>query len=801
MSQYSSNNSFPQMSASTNDTSSPSAFLNRKRNLTILQRNYLIKRIISPLSAQTSNNDYESIANLFYLLMSFNWNDDNHSNNNKNTLLQNLRGNSLWFYYCSSYFPFVANELLDNSCLLPDIVNKYLIERQTLSKCTIYKKNSPSFKKEKTFRTVKNLAQRLNNNNMNIEMLINELQRTADVVHEINKKKITSNIKNEFILTSKYDSNFSYDDYIRMDMEYHSKTIGKFIEYIKTQNEMKNVFLDESDPDDVVCVVCNDGDYEDDNLIVYCSICHITVHQKCYGINVIPKDDWICQACKIYGSNIDITKNLECVLCPVKGGAMKPCTLKKTSMFYSYLQSMRSGNAIMNINCNLSTSTSDSNTGSVVKTTYTTTSDEGLTCCATSTSTSNGVVNGLKTNVSNNADSDMVTINEKNALEHAWVHLSCALWIPEIIISNYELKDKIKGFENIGKKRFMEKCDICLLKGYGPTIKCEKCDLRFHVECARVNKFQLESTDNQIGEDKFHLFCQKHAPHKLVKSRELRKQRELDDIKQYSKLIEKHIDIYNKAHKQSPLRVYNKTKGERSLIDLSSNQIKLNNKEKRLFISAIRNLIADLSNFSIEVNSKDFSVITQPSTKTSFSYIDTLTPMKFPWYFLKETEPYLQCFKPIEIFRLYKSIVPNESEYNKLILKKSPNQKQHMNQHSVKVKEKQVTYCYCHKNNESFMIGCEMGDKCPNNGWYHLECVDELRNMTIEEITSDKFGKYYCPECRKMNNSPNEIESSNVHSTMNADDSLLMCGNRPNVCCDSNNNCSTNNKEEFMVLN
>jgi hypothetical protein len=135
------------------------------------------------------------------------------------------------------------------------------------------------------------------------------------------------------------------------------------------------------------------------------------------------------------------------------------------------------------------------------------------------------------------------------------------------------LKDKIKGFENIGKKRFMEKCDICLLKGYGPTIKCEKCDLRFHVECARVNKFQLESTDNQIGEDKFHLFCQKHAPHKLVKSRELRKQRELDDIKQYSKLIEKHIDIYNKAHKQSPLRVYNKTKGERSLIDLSSNML------------------------------------------------------------------------------------------------------------------------------------------------------------------------------------------------------------------------------------
>ena len=162
------------------------------------------------------------------------------------------------------------------------------------------------------------------------------------------------------------------------------------------------------------------------------------------------------------------------------------------------------------------------------------------------------------------------------------------------------------------KKRFMERCEICLLKGYGPTIKCERCELRFHVECARVNKFQLESTVNQMGENKFHIFCQRHAPHKLVKARELKKQREVDDIKQFANIIEKNIEQYNKSHKNATLSVYNKSKGERAVLDLSASKIKLNNKEKKSFINAIRNLALEISQLNIEVNTKDYSLI--PST-------------------------------------------------------------------------------------------------------------------------------------------------------------------------------------------
>lgn len=40
------------------------------------------------------------------------------------------------------------------------------------------------------------------------------------------------------------------------------------------------------------------------------------------------------------------------------------------------------------------------------------------------------------------------------------------------------------------------------MNGYGPTVKCENadCKVKFHVECARINKFQMEFIDNQNGE-------------------------------------------------------------------------------------------------------------------------------------------------------------------------------------------------------------------------------------------------------------------------------------------------------------
>ncbi|EGR30068.1 PHD-finger family protein, putative [Ichthyophthirius multifiliis] len=65
--------------------------------------------------------------------------------------------------------------------------------------------------------------------------------------------------------------------------------------------------------EDVNCQICNDGDYADDDLIVFCAKCNISVHQKCYGIPKIPNEDWICELCLNFGPN---GRFLRCPLCP-----------------------------------------------------------------------------------------------------------------------------------------------------------------------------------------------------------------------------------------------------------------------------------------------------------------------------------------------------------------------------------------------------------------------------------------------------------------------------------------------------
>ena len=77
--------------------------------------------------------------------------------------------------------------------------------------------------------------------------------------------------------------------------------------------------------EDFVCSICGDGDYEDDDLIVICSICEIGAHMKCYGIPVVPEGDWVCHGCKSFDSK-ETRSSIRCALCPIKGGCIKPTT-------------------------------------------------------------------------------------------------------------------------------------------------------------------------------------------------------------------------------------------------------------------------------------------------------------------------------------------------------------------------------------------------------------------------------------------------------------------------------------------
>ncbi|XP_018092192.1 protein Jade-1 isoform X1 [Xenopus laevis] len=142
--------------------------------------------------------------------------------------------------------------------------------------------------------------------------------------------------------------------------EFEKKCYDKMNHAIETEEGL-GIEYDE----DVVCDVCQSPDGEDGNEMVFCDKCNICVHQACYGILKVPEGSWLCRTCAL-------GVQPKCLLCPKKGGAMKPT---------------RSGTK--------------------------------------------------------------------------WVHVSCALWIPEVSIGSPEKMEPITKVSHIPSNRWALLCSLC----------------------------------------------------------------------------------------------------------------------------------------------------------------------------------------------------------------------------------------------------------------------------------------------------------------------------------------------------
>jgi NuA3 HAT complex component NTO1 len=77
---------------------------------------------------------------------------------------------------------------------------------------------------------------------------------------------------------------------------------------------------------DSKCAICDDGDCENSNAIVFCDGCDLAVHQECYGVPFIPEGQWLCRKCQLVGRG-----SVNCIFCPNTEGAFKQTTTSKWS--------------------------------------------------------------------------------------------------------------------------------------------------------------------------------------------------------------------------------------------------------------------------------------------------------------------------------------------------------------------------------------------------------------------------------------------------------------------------------------
>jgi hypothetical protein len=194
------------------------------------------------------------------------------------------------------------------------------------------------------------------------------------------------------------------------------------------------------------CAVCLVVELPGDELL-NCRDCRLAVHKSCYGIN--PERNtkkWFCDMCSNDRTTM-VSTTYECVLCPVTYTAhelMEPPKVSHKKKTDREREKERKEKEMV---------------------------EEAVRLYRQQQEAAGRPANpreALKRTAWNN-----------------WVHVTCAIWNPEIKFGIAEMLEPAEGVGFIPAERFEAPCKICKQTGF-PTVKCHaaNCTVRFHVGCA-----------------------------------------------------------------------------------------------------------------------------------------------------------------------------------------------------------------------------------------------------------------------------------------------------------------------------
>ena len=199
------------------------------------------------------------------------------------------------------------------------------------------------------------------------------------------------------------------------------------------------------------CAVCYEMGPTSDQLLA-CKHCRLTVHRNCYGITEgRPINKWSCDTCS-NDKAPQISTSYDCVLCPVTYNEQELMEPPKVS--------------------HKKKSDRDREKERL---------EREMVLEATEQYHRRQDDNGRPRNPREPF---------KKTAGNRWVHVTCAIWHPEIKFSNAPALEAAEGFQSIPAVRYEQICKLCKTNT-GACTSCHQCGANFHVACAIQDGYQL----------------------------------------------------------------------------------------------------------------------------------------------------------------------------------------------------------------------------------------------------------------------------------------------------------------------